>query len=77
VPDLGVRPGAGPGQEAEGGVRARTQVGRSIPAGSAAREGLNPRGVGPSSLWQGLRNARATLNADQRAFADSSLEYPD
>ena len=50
VPDLGVRAGAGPGQEAEGGVRARTQVGRSIPAGSAAREGLIPRGVGPSSF---------------------------
>jgi hypothetical protein len=51
VPGVGVRPRAGPGQEAEGGVaRSRRLGGRGGSAGSisavAAREWLVPRGVG-------------------------------
>ena len=82
MPGVGVRAGAGPGEEAEGGVALASwrAAGRGLDPGRAGREsseGLIPRRVGPSSLWQRLRNARATLNADQRGFADLSLEYPD
>ena len=51
VPGVGVRPRAGPGKEAESGVAVRGGGPGDPPAGSAARQGLVPRGVGPSSFW--------------------------
>ena len=77
MPGVGVRAGAGPGQEAEGGVARAPEVGGGPDRAGSVCEGLIPRGAGPSFLWQGLRNVCATINAEKRGFADSSLEYAD
>ena len=82
MPGVGVRPGAGPGQEAEGGVAGQRRRSGAIPAGSAAREGLVPRGGGPFVLLrcrsprsQG-RRFRQMVGRPPRSHVDQVIRGP-
>jgi hypothetical protein len=73
VPGVGVRSGAGPGKEAEGGLAGGAG---SIPRSIAVREGLVPRGVGPSSFLDHPDQVRRPWNYRNR-LCDDGMSHRD